>query len=125
MNKFNNAKHAKSNLFLFPFIAIIIAALVALPFIAQALSQKAQAEPMSPADCEQASIRTNDVEAELMDCYEAFGHAYNNEYNFVMISEIIGGECLVSGDYYDSPARVLDTFDKNSTTHNTDILNNT
>lgn len=122
MNTIKNAKHSKKNLKLgLAFIAVLIS-LIALPFIAQGYSEKASADPLSPEECKVITDKTNGVEADLMSCYEAFGHAYNNEFNFVMLSEILGGDCILSGKYANSPQKVLDTFDKNASADNKDIL---
>ena len=123
MLNFKNAKHAKKNFVVLTIVAVAIFALTAVSFAATNFNDKANAEPLSPQDCENASFKASETETDLMQCYEAFGHAYNNELNFVNISNIISGECLAGGAATDSDkVKVLDTFDKNSAVDNTDVL---
>lgn len=123
MFNLKNAKHAKKNFVVLVTVGIAIFAITAVSFAAQNIGEKASAEPLSPQDCENVALKSNGTEADLMKCYEAFGHAYNNELNFVFISEILSGECLAGGSATDSDrAKVLDTFDKNSAVDNKDVL---
>ena len=123
MFKLNNAKHAKKNFFVLAAVAVAIFALTMVSFAASSFNEKASAEPLSPQDCENIAFKGSETETDLLKCYEAFGHAYNNELNFINISEIISGECLAGGAATDSDkVKVLDTFDKNSAVDNKDIL---
>lgn len=123
MFKLNNGKHAKKNFLVLTVVAVAIIALTSVSFAAANFNDKANAEPLSPQDCENATFKANATETDLMKCYEAFGHAYNNELNFVIISEILSGECLAGGASTDSDkVKVLDTFDKNSAVDNKDVL---